>query len=193
MRTLSLRGGASLPVLGLGTWGLGEDPARRAAEVRIVRAALEAYGLPANLADPVGLHVNRPQLSTTASGMLSIMGRRSVFVLSAYYRKLVQLRRDGVGKRRDQPREIGGSTRRERRDAVLRAQRYRRPNAGKFIGHAHHAHPRGAAQLLHHVEAGGGGAEAQYGEPGPGRHQGRAGPRLRLCPRRRRPRPTRAT
>lgn len=42
MRTLSLRGGASLPVLGLGTWGLGEDPARRAAEVRIVRAALEA-------------------------------------------------------------------------------------------------------------------------------------------------------
>lgn len=42
MRTLSLRGGASVPVLGLGTWGLGEDPARRAAEVRIVRAALEA-------------------------------------------------------------------------------------------------------------------------------------------------------
>lgn len=42
MRTLSLRSGASLPVLGLGTWGLGEDPARRAAEVRIVRAAFEA-------------------------------------------------------------------------------------------------------------------------------------------------------
>jgi uncharacterized protein (PEP-CTERM system associated) len=70
----------------------GYTPSQREA---LVRAALEAYGLPANLADPVGLHVNRPQLSTTASGMLSIMGRRSVFVLSAYYRKLVQLRRDG--------------------------------------------------------------------------------------------------
>lgn len=41
MRTLSLRSGAVVPVLGLGTWGLGEDPARRAAEVRVVRSALD--------------------------------------------------------------------------------------------------------------------------------------------------------
>lgn len=70
----------------------GYTPSQREA---LVRAALEAYGLPANLTDPVGLHVNRPQLSTTATGLLSIMGRRSVFVVSAYYRKLVQLRREG--------------------------------------------------------------------------------------------------
>lgn len=70
----------------------GYTPSQREA---LVRAALETYGLPANLTDPVGLHVNRPQLSTTASGMLSFMGRRSVFIVSAYYRKLEQLRREG--------------------------------------------------------------------------------------------------
>jgi len=41
MRTVSLRSGARVPALGLGTWGLGEDPARRAADVRAVRAALD--------------------------------------------------------------------------------------------------------------------------------------------------------
>lgn len=41
MRTLTLRGGARVPVLGLGTWGLGEESARRAADVRSVRSALD--------------------------------------------------------------------------------------------------------------------------------------------------------
>lgn len=59
----------------------------------LVRAALNTYGLPANLTDPVSLRVNSPQLSTTANGLLSVMGRRTVLVLSAYYRKLAQLRR----------------------------------------------------------------------------------------------------
>ena len=60
----------------------------------LVRATLNTYGLPANLTDPVTLRVNAPQLSTTANGLLSIMGRRSVLVFSAYYRRLVQLRRN---------------------------------------------------------------------------------------------------
>lgn len=40
VRTLDLPAGPAMPVLGLGTWRLGEDPARRAAEVAAVRAAL---------------------------------------------------------------------------------------------------------------------------------------------------------
>lgn len=59
----------------------------------LVRAALGAYGLPANVADPVSFHVNRPQLSSTASAMVTFMGRRSVLSFSAFYRKLEELRR----------------------------------------------------------------------------------------------------
>jgi diketogulonate reductase-like aldo/keto reductase len=40
LRTLDLPAGPAMPVLGLGTWRLGEDPARRDAEVAAVRAAL---------------------------------------------------------------------------------------------------------------------------------------------------------
>ena len=40
LRTLELPAGPAMPVLGLGTWRLGEDPARRAGEVAAVRAAL---------------------------------------------------------------------------------------------------------------------------------------------------------
>ena len=41
MRTVSLRGGGTLPALGLGTWRFGESKRARAAEVSAVRAALE--------------------------------------------------------------------------------------------------------------------------------------------------------
>lgn len=40
MRRVPLPGGATMPVLGLGTWRMGEASARRAAEVGAVRAAL---------------------------------------------------------------------------------------------------------------------------------------------------------
>lgn len=40
VKTLDLPAGPAMPVLGLGTWRLGEDPARRPAEVAAVRAAL---------------------------------------------------------------------------------------------------------------------------------------------------------
>jgi len=59
----------------------------------LVRAALNTYGLPGNLTDPVTLRVNSPQLSTTANGLISFMGRRTALIFSAYYRKLVQLQR----------------------------------------------------------------------------------------------------
>lgn len=68
----------------------GYDQAQRDA---LVRAALAAYGLPANLTDPVNLHINRAQLATTGTGLLSVMGRRSVFIVSGYYRKLTALTR----------------------------------------------------------------------------------------------------
>ena len=41
MRTMTLRSGARVPVIGLGTWRFGEDAARRTAEVRAVRSALD--------------------------------------------------------------------------------------------------------------------------------------------------------
>jgi diketogulonate reductase-like aldo/keto reductase len=41
MRTVSLPGGAAMPVLGLGTWKMGEDRARAADEVRVVQRALD--------------------------------------------------------------------------------------------------------------------------------------------------------
>ncbi|WP_093218216.1 MULTISPECIES: aldo/keto reductase [unclassified Variovorax] len=40
MRTLQLPTGGAMPVLGLGTWRMGEDPGRRAAEVKAVREAI---------------------------------------------------------------------------------------------------------------------------------------------------------
>jgi diketogulonate reductase-like aldo/keto reductase len=40
MRTLSLSTGGEMPVLGLGTWRMGEDASRRAAEVKAVREAI---------------------------------------------------------------------------------------------------------------------------------------------------------
>ncbi|AVQ81300.1 MULTISPECIES: aldo/keto reductase [unclassified Variovorax] len=40
MRTLSLPTGGEMPVLGLGTWRMGEDASRRAAEVAAVREAI---------------------------------------------------------------------------------------------------------------------------------------------------------
>lgn len=40
VKTIDLPAGPAMPVLGLGTWRLGEDPARRPAEVAAVRAAL---------------------------------------------------------------------------------------------------------------------------------------------------------
>lgn len=40
MRTLQLPSGGEMPVLGLGTWRMGEDASRRAAEVKAVREAI---------------------------------------------------------------------------------------------------------------------------------------------------------
>jgi diketogulonate reductase-like aldo/keto reductase len=41
VRTLRLPGGEPVPVLGQGTWGMGEDPASRGAEVAALRRGLE--------------------------------------------------------------------------------------------------------------------------------------------------------
>ena len=41
MRTLTLPGGEPVPVLGQGTWGMGEQPASRAAEVAALRRGLD--------------------------------------------------------------------------------------------------------------------------------------------------------
>ncbi len=42
MRSVRLFDGRELPAVGLGTWGYGEDPARRAQEVRALQAGLDA-------------------------------------------------------------------------------------------------------------------------------------------------------
>ncbi|RZS77924.1 diketogulonate reductase-like aldo/keto reductase [Motilibacter rhizosphaerae] len=41
-RTVSLPGGDAVPALGLGTWYLGEDPARRATELAALRSGIES-------------------------------------------------------------------------------------------------------------------------------------------------------
>ena len=40
MRTIATRSGLALPVLGLGTWRMGENPSARAQEVAAIRADL---------------------------------------------------------------------------------------------------------------------------------------------------------
>ncbi|RBY79470.1 aldo/keto reductase [Blastococcus sp. TF02-09] len=42
MRTVSLPGGATVPALGLGTWYLGEQPARRATELAALRTGIDS-------------------------------------------------------------------------------------------------------------------------------------------------------
>jgi uncharacterized protein (PEP-CTERM system associated) len=60
----------------------------------LVRSALNQYGLPDKLNDPVNLYLSRAQLGTIFSAELSLLGRRTVTVLSLYQRKLEQLQRN---------------------------------------------------------------------------------------------------
>lgn len=61
----------------------------------LVRDTLLAYGLPDSLTDPVNLYFNRAQLASTANVEVTLLGRRTVAVLSAYKRRLEQLQRAG--------------------------------------------------------------------------------------------------
>jgi uncharacterized protein (PEP-CTERM system associated) len=60
----------------------------------LVRSALNQYGLPDKLNDPVNLYLSRAQLGTTFNAELSLLGRRTVTVLTLYQRKLEQLQRN---------------------------------------------------------------------------------------------------
>jgi uncharacterized protein (PEP-CTERM system associated) len=61
----------------------------------LVRGALNEYALPDNLTDPTNVYLSRAQLSTNVGADLTLLGRRTVTVLSVYRRKLEQLRRSG--------------------------------------------------------------------------------------------------
>lgn len=77
MRTIEARGGARLPVVGLGTWRMGEDPRRRAAEVAALRLGLD-LGL--SLIDTAEMYADGRAEEVVAE---AIAGRRDgVFLVS---------------------------------------------------------------------------------------------------------------
>ena len=77
MRTVSLPGGRAMPVLGLGTWKMGEDRARAADEVRVVRRALD---LGISLLDTAEIYANGGSERVVGEAM---QGRRdSVFLVT---------------------------------------------------------------------------------------------------------------
>jgi diketogulonate reductase-like aldo/keto reductase len=80
MRTVDLPGGEAVPVLGQGTWYMGEDPAARAAEVRALRRGLE---LGMTLIDTAEMYADGGAEEVVGE---AIAGRRdSVFVVSKVY------------------------------------------------------------------------------------------------------------
>ena len=89
MRTLKLRSGASVPVLGQGTWGMGEDHSARSAEIAALRLGLE-LGL--TLLDTAEMYGEGGAEEVVAE---AITGRRGeVFLVGKFYpshatRKLV--------------------------------------------------------------------------------------------------------
>jgi diketogulonate reductase-like aldo/keto reductase len=80
MRTLRLPGGEAVPVLGQGTWGMGEDPGSRGAEVAALRRGLE-LGL--SLIDTAEMYAEGGAEEVIAE---AIRGRRDqVFLVSKVY------------------------------------------------------------------------------------------------------------
>ncbi|MFO1047643.1 MAG: aldo/keto reductase [Geminicoccaceae bacterium] len=80
MRTLRLPGGEAVPALGQGTWGMGEDPADRGAEVAALRRGLE-LGL--SLIDTAEMYAEGGAERVIAE---AIGGRRDeVFLVSKVY------------------------------------------------------------------------------------------------------------
>ena len=80
MRTTALPGGASLPVLGQGTWRMGENARERAAEVEALRAGIE---LGMTLIDTAEMYADGRAEEVVGE---AIAGRRdTVFVVSKFY------------------------------------------------------------------------------------------------------------
>lgn len=80
MRTLNLPGGEAVPALGQGSWGMGEDPAERGAEVAALRRGLE-LGL--SLIDTAEMYAEGGAEQVIAE---AIRGRRDqVFLVSKVY------------------------------------------------------------------------------------------------------------
>ena len=77
MRSVSLPDGMEMPVLGLGTWKMGEDRARAAAEVRVVQRALD---LGISLIDTAEIYASGGSEQVVGTAM---QGRRDqVFLVS---------------------------------------------------------------------------------------------------------------
>lgn len=80
MRTLNLPGGEAVPALGQGSWGMGENPAERGAEVAALRRGLE-LGL--SLIDTAEMYAEGGAEQVIAE---AIRGRRDqVFLVSKVY------------------------------------------------------------------------------------------------------------
>jgi diketogulonate reductase-like aldo/keto reductase len=88
MRTARLPGGrATLPVLGLGTWRLGESPARRAAEVAALREAIALGYRLFDTAEMYGEGGAETVLGEALRGVLAAgeVARDDLFVVSKVY------------------------------------------------------------------------------------------------------------
>ncbi|UQZ84213.1 General stress protein 69 [Paenibacillus konkukensis] len=79
-RKLRLPGGAELPVLGQGTWRIGDDPARRNEEIRALRLGVE---LGMNLIDTAEMYGDGKSEALVGEAVEGI--RDSVFLVSKVY------------------------------------------------------------------------------------------------------------
>jgi diketogulonate reductase-like aldo/keto reductase len=68
MRRIDLPGGLNVPVIGLGTWNMGEDPARAAEETRALHAGLDAGMTLVDTAEMYGDGRTETFLGTALSG-----------------------------------------------------------------------------------------------------------------------------
>jgi diketogulonate reductase-like aldo/keto reductase len=80
MRTLTLPGGAAVPVLGQGTWGLGEDPRREAGETAALRLGVELGMTLIDTAEMYGEGATESFLGRALAGL-----RDRVFLVSKVY------------------------------------------------------------------------------------------------------------
>ena len=80
MRTLNLPSGKAIPVLGQGTWGMGENPASRSGEIAALRLGLDLGMTLIDTAEMYGEGASEEMVGAAIAGR-----RNEVFLVSKFY------------------------------------------------------------------------------------------------------------